>query len=36
MLFKKIIAVYSENHQNPQIRNTGLQIVETDATYNYH
>jgi hypothetical protein len=35
MLFKEIIAVYSENHKKPYIQNTALQIKIT-GTYNYH
>jgi hypothetical protein len=27
MLFKEIIAIYSENHKTPYVQNTALQIV---------
>jgi hypothetical protein len=36
MIFKEIIPVYTENHKNPQIKNTVLNIVKTAETYNYH
>jgi hypothetical protein len=40
MLFKEIIAVYSENHMKPInalcVQNAELFIVEVDGTYSYH
>jgi hypothetical protein len=32
MLFKEIIAVYSENHTNPYIQNAELLIAEAGGT----
>jgi hypothetical protein len=36
MLFKEIIAVYSENYTKPIHTNTQLQIVKIAGTYIYH
>jgi hypothetical protein len=36
MLFKDIIAVYSENHKKPINTNAALLIVIVDGTYSYH
>jgi len=36
MLFKEIIAVYSENHTEPIIQNAELLIVKAAGTYSYH
>jgi hypothetical protein len=36
MLFKEMIAVYSENHTKPINTNTALQIVKVAGTYSYH
>jgi hypothetical protein len=37
MMFKKTIAVYTENHKkNPQIQNAELLIVKAAGTYCYH
>jgi hypothetical protein len=35
MLFKEMIAVYSENHVRPINTNTVLQVVKIAGTYNY-
>jgi hypothetical protein len=35
MLFKEIIAVYSENHTKPKIQNTALLTVKADGSYSY-
>jgi hypothetical protein len=36
MLFKEIIAVYTENHTKPINTNAELLIVESDGTYISH
>jgi hypothetical protein len=36
MLFKEIIAVYSEKYTNSIIQNADLLIVKADGTYTYH
>jgi hypothetical protein len=38
MLFKEIIAFYSENHKKPTLfgHNAELFIVKKDGTYSYH
>jgi hypothetical protein len=36
MLFKEIIAVYTENTLNLQIQNVVLLIVKVSGTYSYH
>jgi hypothetical protein len=36
MLFKEIIAVYSENHTKPYAQNAELLVVKAGGTYNYH
>jgi hypothetical protein len=35
MLFKEIIAVYSENHAKPEIQNAALLTVKADGSYSY-
>jgi hypothetical protein len=35
MLFKEIVAVYTENHTK-HMQNEELLIVETGGTYSYH
>jgi hypothetical protein len=36
MLFKEIIAVYSDNYTKHINTSTALQIVKIAGTYNYH
>jgi hypothetical protein len=36
MLFKDIIAVYTENHKRPINKNSHEIIVEAGGTYSYH
>jgi hypothetical protein len=36
MLFKEIIAVYTDNRRNPYIQNPALHIDKITETYNYH
>jgi len=36
MLFKEIIAVYSENHTELFIQNAGLLIIKVGGIYIYH
>jgi hypothetical protein len=36
MLFKEIIAVYSENHTDPTNKNAESLIVKAAGTYIYH
>jgi hypothetical protein len=36
MLFKEIIAVYSEKHTKPISKNAELLIVKADGAYSYH
>jgi hypothetical protein len=35
MLLKKVIAVYAENHRNPQIQNEASVTGKADGTYSY-
>jgi hypothetical protein len=35
-LFKEIIAVYSENLQNPSLQSAESVIVKVGGTYHYH
>jgi hypothetical protein len=35
MLFKEVIAVYSDNHTKPINKNTALMTVQADGSYSY-
>jgi hypothetical protein len=35
MLFKEVITVYTDNHTEPQLQNTVLQIIKIAGIYNY-